>query len=148
MLSLLPIILVGVLFGLAMDYQVFLVSRMKEEHSRGLSAKDAVHSEFVKSGTVLVAAATIMAVVFAGFATSEMAVAASIAVGLLVGVLADAFLVRMMIMPALLTLCGEAAWWMPKWMQKVIPNLDTEGHGLDRAHEHHSETGSVPVAAH
>ncbi|PZF36980.1 MULTISPECIES: MMPL family transporter [unclassified Curtobacterium] len=145
MLSLLPIILVGVLFGLAMDYQVFLVSRMKEEHSRGLSPKDAVFSGFTKSGTVLVAAATIMAVVFAGFATSEMAVAASIAVGLLVGVLADAFMVRMMIMPALLTLCGEAAWWMPKWMQKVIPNLDTEGHGLDRAPEPDRGTGAVPV---
>ncbi|WIB71185.1 MMPL family transporter [Curtobacterium sp. MCBD17_026] len=147
MLSILPIILVGVLFGLAMDYQVFLVSRMKEEHSRGLSPKDAVHSGFTKSGTVLVAAATIMAVVFAGFATSEMAVAASIAVGLLVGVLADAFLVRMMIMPALLSLCGEAAWWMPRWMQKIIPNLDTEGHGLDRASEHDRATGSIPVAA-
>ncbi|PYY51795.1 hypothetical protein DEI84_01445 [Curtobacterium sp. MCBD17_023] len=113
----------------------------------GELAEDAVHSGFTKSGAVLVAAATIMAVVFAGFATSEMAVAASIAVGLLVGVLADAFLVRMMIMPALLSLCGEAAWWMPRWMQKIIPNLDTEGHGLDRATERQRGTGSISVAA-
>ncbi|MCU1529014.1 MAG: putative superfamily drug exporter, partial [Frondihabitans sp.] len=77
-------------------------------------------------------AATIMTVVCAGFATSEMAVAASIAFGLVVGVLADAFLVRMIVMPALLTLMGESAWWMPKWLDRIVPDLDAEGHSLDR----------------
>lgn len=132
MLSLLPIILVGVLFGLAMDYQVFLVSRIQEMYRKGLSPKEAVLSGFRKSGPVLVAAAAIMTFVFAGFASSPMAVAASIALGLVVGVVADAFGVRMIIMPALLSLLGHSAWWLPKWLDRIVPRLDTEGHSLDR----------------
>jgi RND superfamily putative drug exporter len=138
MLSVLPIILVGVLFGLAMDYQVFLVSRIQEMHSRGLSPKDAVVSGFKTSGPVLVAAAAIMVFVFAGFATSTMAVAASIAFGLVVGVIADAFIVRMVLMPAMLALLGKSAWWLPRWLDKIIPDLDVEGRALDD----HSETPS------
>lgn len=133
MLSLLPILLVGVLFGLAMDYQVFLVSRIQEMHSRGMKPKDAIVEGFTRSAPVLVAAGTIMAVVFAGFASSTMAIAASIAFGLVVGVIADVFVVRLVLMPALLALLGDAAWWMPKWMDRIIPNIDTEGHALDAA---------------
>ena len=131
MLSTLPIILVGVLFGLAMDYQVFLVSRIQEMHNRGASPKEAVVSGFAKSAPVLVAAAAIMAFVFAGFASSPMAVAASIAFGLVVGVIVDAFVVRMIIMPAALSLLGRAAWWLPTWLDRLIPHLDTEGHTLE-----------------
>lgn len=133
MLSLLPILLVGVLFGLAMDYQVFLVSRIQEMHSAGMSPKEAVLEGFARSAPVLVAAATIMTVVFAGFATSEFSVAASIAFGLMVGVLADAFVVRMVLMPAMLTLLGRSAWWIPRWLDSVLPHVDTEGHGLEPA---------------
>ena len=131
MISILPIILVGILFGLAMDYQVFLVSRIKEMHAKGMSPKEAIVSGFTRSGPVLVAAATIMTVVFAGFATSPQAIAASIAFGLVVGVITDAFIVRMIIVPALLSLLGESAWWMPRWLDRIIPDLDTEGHSLD-----------------
>lgn len=131
MLSILPIILVGVLFGLAMDYQMFLVSRIHEKHEKGLPPKEAVRRGFTAAAPVVVAAATIMSVVFAGFATSSMTVAASIAFGLVVGVIADAFLVRMVIMPALLTLMGKAAWWIPCWLDRILPNLDVEGHALD-----------------
>lgn len=131
MLSLLPILLVGVLFGLAMDYQVFLVSRIQEMHSKGMKPKDAIVEGFTRSAPVLVAAGTIMAVVFAGFASSTMAIAASIAFGLVVGVIADVFIVRLILMPALLALLGDAAWWMPKWMARIIPNIDIEGHALD-----------------
>lgn len=131
MLSLLPILLVGVLFGLAMDYQVFLVSRIQEMHSKGMKPKDAIVEGFTRSAPVLVAAGTIMAVVFAGFASSTMAIAASIAFGLVVGVIADVFIVRLILMPALLALLGDAAWWMPKWMARFIPNIDIEGHALD-----------------
>jgi len=134
MLSLLPILLVGVLFGLAMDYQVFLVSRIQEMHSRGMSPKEAVVAGFTRSAPVLVAAGSIMAVVFAGFASSTMAVAASIAFGLVVGVLADVFIVRLVLMPAALALLGEAAWWTPAWLDRLLPHLDIEGHALD-AHE-------------
>ncbi|MET0954525.1 MAG: MMPL family transporter [Cryobacterium sp.] len=133
MLSLLPLLLVGVLFGLAMDYQVFLVSRMKEMHDKGMAPKQAIREGFARSGPVLVAAATIMTVVFGGFATGTFAVGASIAFGLMVGVLADAFIVRLVLMPAMLSLLGEAAWWMPAWLDRIIPNIDTEGHALDAA---------------
>ncbi|MCE4267300.1 MMPL family transporter [Rhodococcus globerulus] len=146
MLSVLPIILVGVLFGLAMDYQVFLVSRIQEMHSRGLSPKDAVISGFKTSGPVLVAAAAIMVFVFAGFATSTMAVAASIAFGLVVGVLADAFIVRMILMPAMLALLGKSAWWLPRWLDKIMPDLDIEGRALDEHPDAKSEGNSQPTA--
>ncbi|MGG7100097.1 MMPL family transporter [Rhodococcus sp. 24CO] len=146
MLSVLPIILVGVLFGLAMDYQVFLVSRIQEMHSRGMSPKDAVISGFKTSGPVLVAAAAIMVFVFAGFATSTMAVAASIAFGLVVGVLADAFIVRMILMPTMLALLGKSAWWLPRWLDKIIPDLDIEGRALDAHPDATSEGTSQPTA--
>ena len=133
MMSLLPLLLVGVLFGLAMDYQVFLVSRIKEMHDRGMSPKKAIREGFARSGPVLVAAATIMTVVFAGFATGTFAIGASIAFGLMVGVMADAFIVRLVLIPALLSLLGESAWWMPKWLDRIVPNIDTEGHALDAA---------------
>jgi RND superfamily putative drug exporter len=132
-MSLLPIILVGVLFGLAMDYQVFMTSRIREEYVAGLSPKEAIRSGFRKAGPVLVAAALIMTFVFAGFASSTMTFAAETAFGLMIGVLADAFLVRMIIVPSLISLLGKAAWWMPKWMQRIIPNVDTEGGDLDPA---------------
>lgn len=132
MMSLLPILLVGVLFGLAMDYQVFLVSRIKEMHDQGLPAKDAIIGGFSRAAPVLVAAATIMTVVFAGFASATFAIAASIGFGLMVGVIADAFIVRMILMPAAMTLLGESAWWLPKWLDKVLPTIDTEGHALDK----------------
>lgn len=139
MLSLLPILLVGVLFGLAMDYQVFLVSRIQEMHSKGMSPKDAIVEGFTRSAPILVAAGTIMAVVFAGFASSTMAIAASIAFGLVIGVIADVFIVRLILMPAALSLLGGAAWWMPKWMERIIPNIDIEGHALDAQDEKNKE---------
>ncbi|ROQ52585.1 RND superfamily putative drug exporter [Rathayibacter sp. PhB152] len=131
MLSLLPLLLVGVLFGLAMDYQVFLVSRIKEMHDKGMTPQEAIREGFARSGPVLVAAATIMTVVFGGFATGEFAIGASIAFGLMVGVMADAFIVRLVLMPALLSLLGTSAWWLPKWLDKIVPHVDTEGHALD-----------------
>jgi len=140
MMSLLPILLVGVLFGLAMDYQVFLVSRIKEMHDRGMSPKDAIVEGFSRAAPVLAAAATIMAVVFGGFASSSFAIAASIAFGLMIGVVADAFIVRMILMPAAMTLLGKSAWWMPRWLDKVLPRIDTEGHALqDGAHQREPE---------
>ncbi len=139
MLSLLPILLVGVLFGLAMDYQVFLVSRIQEMRGKGMDPKKAIVEGFTRSAPVLVAAGTIMAVVFAGFASSTMAIAASIAFGLVVGVLADVFIVRLILMPAMLSLLGNAAWWMPAWMNRIIPNIDIEGHALENQENKENE---------
>ncbi|MFZ2510424.1 MAG: MMPL family transporter [Gordonia sp. (in: high G+C Gram-positive bacteria)] len=135
MMSLLPILLVGVMFGLAMDYQVFLVSRIKEMYDRGMTPKDAIIEGFSRAAPVLVAAATIMTVVFAGFASATFTIAASIGFGLMVGVIADAFIVRLVLMPALMSLLGKSAWWLPTWLDKVLPHIDTEGHALDRTSE-------------
>lgn len=135
MMSLLPMILVGVLFGLAMDYQVFLVSRIQEMYHRGMDPKLAIREGFARSGPVLIAAASIMIVVFAGFALAEFAIGAGIAFGLMVGVAVDAFIVRMVLMPAMLSLLGKAAWWMPKWLDKILPNVDVEGSSLDKREE-------------
>lgn len=130
--SLMPLIVVGVLFGLAMDYQVFLVSRMHEAHRQGLSTRAAVLRGFGQASPVVVAAATIMAAVFAGFAFSGGdAMVASVGLALTVGVLVDALLVRMVLVPAALQLLGEASWWLPRWLDRLLPTVDTEGEGLD-----------------
>jgi len=131
--SLVPIIVVGVLFGLAMDYQVFLVSRIHEAHRRGLTTRQAVVEGFRSASPVVVAAAAIMAAVFAGFAFSNDSMVASIGLALAVGVLVDAVVVRMVLVPALLELMGEASWWIPRWLDRFLPNLDVEGAALDAA---------------
>jgi RND superfamily putative drug exporter len=142
--SLTPLLVVGVLFGLAMDYQVFLVSRIHEAHRRGLPTRAAILEGFGQSSPIVVAAAAIMASVFAGFAFSGGdAMVASIGLALTVGVLVDAFLVRMVLVPAVLQLLGEASWWMPRWMDRVLPDIDTEGTSL--ADEEVSEPRHMPV---
>lgn len=133
MLSLLPILIVGILFGLAMDYQVFLVSRMKEAYAKGYSPREAILDGFSKTAFVVVAAAAIMAAVFGGFALSPSPLVASIALALTIGVLADAFIVRMIIVPSALSLLGHAAWSIPAWLDKALPRIDTEGHSLESA---------------
>ncbi|WP_436535582.1 MMPL family transporter [Actinoplanes sp. HUAS TT8] len=132
-LSLLPILIVGILFGLAMDYQVFLVSRMHEAHARGMSPADAIVDGFKRTAVVVVAAAAIMIAVFAGFATAVSPFVAAIGFALSVGVLADAFIVRMIIVPAVLKLLGHAAWWMPRRLDRLLPNIDAEGRALEAA---------------
>lgn len=131
LMSLVPLLVVGILFGLAMDYQVFLVSRIHEAHAKGLSPKEAILDGFSRSAFVVVAAALIMFAVFGGFALSGSSIVASIALALTVGVLADAFIVRMIIMPAVLSLTGKAAWWMPRWLDRALPTIDAEGASLD-----------------
>lgn len=130
LISLTPIIVIGILFGLAMDYQVFLVSRMHEAHSRGAAPRDAITTGFRQAAPVVVAAALIMFSVFAGFVPSGEATIKSIAFALAVGIFVDAFVVRMVLVPAALALLGERAWWLPKWL-RWLPELDVEGTGLD-----------------
>jgi len=130
LLSLLPVILTGIIFGLAMDYQVFLVSRMREAYVKGLNPRDAVVHGFRESAAIVVAAAGIMAAVFGGFALSPSSLVGSIALGLAAGVIADAFIVRMIVMPAALFLLGRAAWWMPRWLDRILPRVDVEGDRL------------------
>jgi RND superfamily putative drug exporter len=128
----LPLLLTGILFGLAMDYEVFLVSRMREEYVHGSSAHDAVTQGFTHSARVVTAAAIIMTGVFAGFITGDQFIIKTLGFALAVGVLADAFLVRMTIVPAVMLLVGERMWWLPRWLDKLLPNLDIEGEALAR----------------
>lgn len=129
-ISFFPIMLMGILFGLAMDYEVFLVSRMREEHVHGTSAKQAVLDGFVHSAKVVVAAALIMFAVFAFFVPNGDGPIKPIAFGLAVGVAFDAFLVRMTLVPAVMALLGEKAWWLPRWLERVLPSFDIEGEAL------------------
>ncbi len=130
LLSLTPILMVGILFGLAMDYQIFLVSRMHEAHHHGKSPLAAIGTGFRQAAPVVVAAALIMFSVFAGFVPAGEGPMKSIAFALAIGILVDAFVVRMVLVPAALALLGEKAWWLPKWLRR-LPTLDVEGAGLE-----------------
>jgi RND superfamily putative drug exporter len=129
-MSMLPILLIGVLFGLAMDYQVFLVTRMREEYVHGAAATEAVVTGFRHGARVVVAAALIMISVFAGFVLAETTLIQSIGFALAFGVAVDAFVVRMTIVPAVMALLGTRAWWLPKWLDRVLPKVDVEGEGM------------------
>jgi putative drug exporter of the RND superfamily len=129
-MSLMPIFLVGIVFGLAMDYEVFLVSRMREAYVHGERPAQAVTSGFRHSARVVVAAALIMIAVFAGFIGESESMIKMIGFGLATAVLLDAFVVRMAIVPAVLALLGDRAWWLPAWLDRVLPRVDVEGEAL------------------
>lgn len=129
-ISILPILLLGILFGLAMDYEVFLVSRIREEYVHGASAKDAVVEGVRHSSRVIVAAGLIMIAVFAAFILSGDSTVKMIGLALAMGVFADAFVVRMAIVPAVLSLLGDRAWTLPRWLDRIIPDVDIEGSAL------------------
>ncbi|MGM9945014.1 MAG: MMPL family transporter [Lysinibacillus sp.] len=129
-LNFLPILTVGILFGLAMDYEVFLVSRMREEYAHSGNARKAVMAGIRESGGVVTAAGLIMIAVFAGFMMAPDPMTKIIGLALTFGVIFDAFIVRMMIVPAVMILMGKAAWYMPKWLDKILPNIDIEGESI------------------
>ncbi|NGO68613.1 MMPL family transporter [Streptomyces boncukensis] len=130
-MSLMPILVIGIVFGLAMDYEVFLVSRMREAYVHGASPEEAVVSGFRHSGRVVAAAAVIMVSVFAGFIGMTTTTIQTLGVGLASAVAFDAFVVRMMIVPAVLALLGHRAWWLPRILDRVLPNVDIEGEKLN-----------------
>ncbi|MBL0887420.1 MMPL family transporter [Myceligenerans indicum] len=129
-ISFLPIILMGVLFGLAMDYEVFLVSRIREHYAHHGDAHEAIEEGFVSASRVVVAAAVIMFGVFAAFVPEGSATIKPIAFSLAVGVFVDAFLVRMTFVPAVLALLGDRAWGLPPAIDRRLPVFDAEGDGL------------------
>ncbi|MBA2811707.1 MMPL family transporter [Streptomyces sp. KM273126] len=131
-MSLMPIFLVGIVFGLAMDYEVFLVSRMRESYVHGETAREAVVSGFRHSARVVVAAALIMIAVFAGFIGESDSMIKMIGFGLATAVLLDAFVVRMALVPAVLGLLGDRAWWLPRRLDRILPVVDVEGEALSR----------------
>ncbi|MFF7044875.1 MMPL family transporter [Streptomyces massasporeus] len=129
-MSMMPIFMVGVVFGLAMDYEVFLVTRMREAYVHGEKPAQAVVTGFRHGARVVTAAAVIMMAVFAGFIGSSESMVKMIGFGLAIAVFFDAFIVRMAIVPAVLALLGRKAWWLPKWLDRALPNVDVEGEGL------------------
>ncbi|MEI8412016.1 MULTISPECIES: MMPL family transporter [unclassified Kribbella] len=130
LVSFLPIIMMGVLFGLAMDYEVFIVSRVREEFVHGKHATEATVEGLGHGARVVTAAALIMASVFAGFIMVHDPIIKAIGFGLTIGVLIDAFVVRMTLVPAVLSLLGDRAWWFPKWLDRITPKVDIEGESL------------------
>lgn len=158
-ISFMPIILMGVLFGLAMDYQVFLVSRMREEFvhdpdakspdraTRRRAAQRAVRSGFTGSAKVVTAAGLIMFAVFVAFVPEGDSSLKPIALGLAAGIAIDAFLVRMTLIPALMAILGERAWELPAWLEKMLPSVDIEGEAVERERHLASWPGDDSVIA-
>ncbi|WFE57776.1 MMPL family transporter [Micromonospora sp. WMMD712] len=142
LVSFLPILLIGILFGLAMDYEVFLVSRMREDYVHGDTARQATINGMGHGARVVTAAALIMISVFGGFVFLDDPVIKSMGFALAAGVAIDAFVVRMTIVPAVMSLLNTAAWWIPRWLDKVLPNVDVEGEGL-RTHLAEKEPANV-----
>ncbi|NLT53767.1 MAG: MMPL family transporter [Actinomycetales bacterium] len=149
-LPFLPVVLMGVLFGLAMDYEVFLVSRMREEYVHTGRPRHAVLAGFTGSARVVTSAAVIMICVFAAFVPHGDTYVKPIALGLAVGVFVDAFAVRMTLVPAVLALLGHRAWWLPRWLDGALPSFDVEGTALAHHLAHEAwvaEHGEVAIRA-
>ncbi len=130
LVSFMPIIVIGIVFGLAMDYQVFLVTRMREAYVHGASARESVVDGFRHSARVVTAAATIMISVFAAFMLQDDPLIQSIGFALAAAVFFDAFVVRMVLIPSVMYLLGDAAWWLPSWLDRLLPKVDIEGEQL------------------
>ena len=131
-MNFLPSIAIGILFGLAMDYQLFLATGMREAYVHGMAPKEAVNHGLKLSRSVVLAAATIMVSVFGSFMFSHSTMIRPVGFALAAGVLFDAFVVRLLLMPAVLTILGKAAWWLPKWLDRILPDVDVEGAKLER----------------
>ncbi|MFQ6394760.1 MMPL family transporter [Nocardia sp. KC 131] len=144
-ISFLPIMLIGLVFGLAMDYQVFLVTRMREEFVNGKSPKEAMISGYHHGARVVTAAAVIMISVFGSFLLESDATAKSFGFALAAGVLFDAFIVRMVLIPSLLVLMGKWAWWIPKWLDRILPDIDVEGTKLRELRQKSVDLNKEPV---
>lgn len=142
-MNFLPTILIGVLFGLAMDYQLFIATGIREAYAHGDTARASITHGVRAGRAVVVAAAIIMIAVFGSFAFAESTMIRPMGFGLAVGVLFDAFLVRLILVPATLRLLGKSAWWLPRWLDRILPDVDVEGAKLERGNH---QTDLVLVA--
>lgn len=147
LLSFLPIMLIGLVFGLAMDYQLFLVTRMREGWAHGKTPGNATANGFKHGARVVTAAALIMISVFAAFMAQEMVFIKTMGFALAVAVLFDAFVVRMMIIPATMFLLDERAWWLPAWLDRILPKVDVEGEGISHITVENAEAPALEPAA-
>jgi RND superfamily putative drug exporter len=131
----LPMMMFAIVFGLSMDYEVFLLSRVREEYDRTGDPVNSVADGLAATARVITAAAAIMVVVFGSFMLEDNRVIKMFGMGLSVAVLLDATLVRMLLVPATMELLGAKNWWLPKWLDRILPRLNIEGHLDDIGHE-------------
>ena len=143
--SFVPLFMFAILFGLSMDYNVFLQSRIREEYQRGLAPSQSVVAGLARVGRIILAAGAIMTAVFLGFVTDPDVVVKTIGLGLATAILIDVLIVRMVIAPAVVTLLGDRAWWLPAWMDRALPNVSLEGRR--ETVEAEPEREKVPVAS-
>ncbi len=150
LLSFLPILVTGILYGLAMDYEMFLVSSMRESFVHGHRGKASIIDGYDQASRVVVAAATIMVSVFSGFIFSPDIEIKQIGFALALGILIDAFIVRLTLVPAVMALLGDKGWWLPGWLNRMLPNLDVEGDALVAAlrarDKGHAAGAALPLA--
>jgi RND superfamily putative drug exporter len=125
--SFVPMFMFAILFGLSMDYEVFLLSRVREEYTAGKDNTAAVVEGLAGTARVITSAALIMICVFCGFVLGHDPVVKMMGVGLATAVLVDATIVRVVLVPASMRLLGDANWWLPGWLDRILPNLDVEG---------------------
>jgi putative drug exporter of the RND superfamily len=125
-----PVMMFAILFGLSMDYEVFLISRIREEYLKHGDTSRAVADGLAKTARVITAAAAIMVVVFLAFLASQEVFLKLLGIGLASAVFLDATLVRMVLVPAVMQLLGKANWWIPSWLERVLPRLDVENVAL------------------
>ena len=135
--SFIPLLMFAILFGLSMDYNVFLQSRIREEYMKGANPRESVIAGLANVSRLILAAGAIMTAVFFGFATDPDPIIKIFGVGLGVAIMIDVLIVRMVVAPAVMTLLGERAWWLPGWLDRILPQLDLEG---EEATEEPAET--------
>jgi putative drug exporter of the RND superfamily len=125
--SFVPLFMFAILFGLSMDYNVFLQSRIREEYMRGVGPQESVVRAMSRVGKIILAAGVIMTSVFLGFVSDPEVVVKTIGLGLAAAILIDVLVVRMVVAPAVMTLLGDRAWTLPAWLDRVLPRISLEG---------------------
>jgi putative drug exporter of the RND superfamily len=126
--SFVPVMMFAILFGLSMDYNVFLLSRIHEAYNEGDGPRESVIHGMARIGKVILFAGMIMSAVFLAFVTQPDVIAKMFGLGLGLAILIDVLIVRLIIAPAVVMLLGDHAWWLPKWLDKILPNVSLEGH--------------------
>jgi RND superfamily putative drug exporter len=125
--SFVPMFMFAILFGLSMDYNVFLQSRIREEYHRGAGPRQSVIDGVARVARIILAAGAIMTAVFLGFVSDPDVVVKTIGLGLASAILIDVLVVRLVVAPAVIVLLGDKAWWLPGWLDRILPKISLEG---------------------
>jgi RND superfamily putative drug exporter len=137
--------LFAILFGLSMDYNVFLLSRIHEAYNHGDPPRESVVHGMARIGKVILFAGLIMAAVFLAFVTQPDVIAKMMGLGLGLAILIDVLLVRLVIAPAVVTLLGDRAWWVPAWLDRILPDVSLEGHLVESLDEREEQRVKQPA---